>query len=493
LTIAAWSGGRWRRWKNGKGGGRADMNWTVAALIEASQGVLIHGPSDRAVGALVTDTRKLEPGDCFVALVGERFDGHRFVADAAAKGAAAVVVEAGRLKQLPGDAVSVIEVSDSLYALGELARYVRRYYGVPVVGLTGSNGKTSTKEMIARILSQRHVVLKTEGNFNNLVGVPLTLLGLQPYHEIAVVEMGINVFGEMARLVEIAEPTVGIITNIHPAHLEGLESPERILQEKGGLWKALGSRDLAVVNLDDPRLREFAQTVEAFQVTYSMNDPEADVLAGPVVPAGWRSRFTVALGDAAVDLSMSVLGHHQVQNALAAAAVAYGMGEPPEAVAQGLERHQPVKGRMDVSCFQDGTMMVDDSYNANPMSVLSAVEALRSAGGDAGVVAVLGDMKELGEESASIHRDVGRRIGTMGLSRLITLGEMAAEIAEGAREAGMAAAEVSSAASHEEAAELLRRNWPKGAWILVKGSRSMAMERILEGLPGHDRMENRPA
>ncbi len=460
------------------------MEWTVGKLAEAAGGRLLSGNPEEALASVGTDTRMLRPGDAFVALVGERFDGHDFIADALEKGVRAVVAEAGRLKAPVPPDLAVIAVEDTLFALGETARWLRNRFAIPVVGVTGSNGKTSTKEMLASVLGQDAPVLKTQGNFNNLIGVPLTLLGLQREHRAAVVEMGISTPGEMARLAEIVRPTVGVITNIHTAHLEGLNSVDQVCAEKGKLWQALGADGLAVVNMDDPRLMRLAGTIKARRLTYSLADASADVrLAGGVRREGTESLFGIALGAETVPVRLSVLGLHQVQNAVTAAAVAFGLGASPETIARGLALHRPVSQRMQVQPLKDGTILVNDVYNANPASMKAALEAVAGVRDGKPFLAVLGEMRELGEESAALHWEVGRKAGRVGVTRLITLGRLAAHIAEGAREAGLPADACYHAASHEDAAAKARGDWrPGGGWILVKGSRGMSMERVVKGI-----------
>jgi UDP-N-acetylmuramoyl-tripeptide--D-alanyl-D-alanine ligase len=463
------------------------MHWTVEKLIEATQGQLVQGDPDHALTGISTDTRRVGPGNCFVALTGESHDGHDFVSGAVAKGATALVVSRSKEALDPSVpvTVSIVRVSDTLLALGELARFYRLRHSIPVVGITGSNGKTSTKEMLAAILGLNRTVLKNQGNFNNLIGVPLTLLSLGAEHQVAVVEMGINVPGEMARLVEISDATVGLITNIHPAHLEGLHSMERILEEKSKLWAALDPEDLAVINIDDDRLSKCLPDVKARVVTYSSERRAAQVrLAGDVEIDGGVSSFKLALGEETVSVRLPVLGRHQVHNAVAAAAVAWGMGESPESIAQGLCGYEPVRQRMQMHRLSDGRVIIDDTYNANPRSMIAAVQAVRAACHGKPVVAVLGEMRELGPESGSLHRAVGREVGKLGITQLITLGELGREISAGARDAGMAPSACVHAKTHAEVVAWLREHCLEKAWIVVKGSRGMTMERVVEAMTG---------
>ena len=303
------------------------MNWTIAEIVEATRGRLTRGNLHSEALRINTDSRQAARGDCFVALAGENFDGHDFLDATVTRGASALVVREGSGFAAATTDVAIIEVPDTLYALGHLACFHRRRYRLPVVGISGSNGKTSSKEMLARILEQDRNVLKNQGNFNNLVGVPFTLLELNPQHQVAVVEMGINVPGEMARLVEISRPTMGLITNIQPAHLEGLKSADAILEEKGRLLQSLGSEGIAIINLDDERLPDFANSLAARKITYSVADQSAAVhVTGKVHLDDRGSSFQLALGEENVDVFLPVLGMHQARNAVAAAAAAYGLG-----------------------------------------------------------------------------------------------------------------------------------------------------------------------
>lgn len=459
-------------------------HWTAAELAGASGGEILFGNPDARIGAISTDTRRIAPGDCFIALAGETHDGHAFVADALSKGAGAAVVSEWS-GGAPAAQSVVIRVRDTLRALGEIARFHRLRFDIPVVAVSGSNGKTSTKEMAAAILGRSRKVLKNRGNFNNLIGLPLTLLELSAGHDIAIVEMGINVPGEMDRLARIGSPTVGIITNVHPAHLEGLESLDRIMEEKGKLWRALGTDGLAVVNLDDPRLARFAETLETRRITFSAVNPAADVsVASPVLVTEGQTRFSIRFRDAEIPVTLPAMGAHHARNALAAAAAALGTGATAEDVRAGLAAFEPVGQRMQCLRLRNGSVVVDDTYNANPGSLMAAVEAVRAACGGKPFAAVLGEMRELGPESASLHFDAGKRIGAAKPSLLVALGQMGSEILRGAQAAGMDASLCFHAQTHAEAVAFLRERIPEQAWVLVKGSRAMGMERVVEGLTG---------
>jgi len=455
---------------------------TVATLAEAAGGRILFGDPGAQVRAISTDTREIAAGDCFIALPGENHDGHLFVADAVRKGAGAVIVS--KNVDLPPEAsAAVIVVGDTLYALGELARRHRMSFDIPLVAVSGSNGKTSTKEMVAAILSRTRKVLKNKGNYNNLIGLPLTLLDLSEEHSVAVVEMGINVPGEMERLAQIGSPTSAVITNIHPAHLLGLGSIEQIMEEKGKLWKALDTDGIAVVNLDDPMLSNFAEQIPARKITFSLRNGAADVsVCSKIAVSRGSTSFRINAGGFEIPVALPVMGVHYAQNALAATAAALSVGATAGEVGAGLAGCAPVPQRMNCLKLADGSVLVDDTYNANPRSMIAAVEAVLAASAGRPFVAVLGEMRELGPDSPSLHFEVGKRVGAAKPSRLIVLGALGVELLRGAQAAGLDESLCFQAADHAEAADFLRRVAPRGAWILVKGSRGMTMEKVVQAM-----------
>ncbi len=464
--------------------------WTLAEMVEAVHGEVMGISPKEPLGRVVTDTRTLLPRDVFVALRGERFDGHDFVEQAVERGASAVVVHALGGPERVKDRAAVVVVSDTLRALGDLARWVRRRFSAPVIGITGSNGKTSTKEMTASILSRRFKILKSPGNFNNLIGVPLTLLELTADHQAAVIEMGINVVGEMERLASIAQPTVGIITNIHPAHLEGLGSVHTILSEKGKLWEALGENGTAVVNADDEHLASFARTLKCRSVRYSAVGTSAEFFVdGPVAVFAGESSFRLATPSGVAPIRLQAMGTHHVRNALAAAAAAHVLGFSLEEIRSGLEAYRPVKQRMNVVVLEDGVSLVDDTYNANPASMAEAFRAVKAAAQGKPLALVLGEMRELGEASSRWHRWVGEQAAATEPSLLVALGAHAADLLEGARSAGLSSNRCFLVSDHEEAAGVVLRRLQPSQWVLVKGSRGMTMERVVEKIMAEKGMQ----
>jgi UDP-N-acetylmuramoyl-tripeptide--D-alanyl-D-alanine ligase len=287
----------------------------------------------------------------------------------------------------------------------------------------------------------------------------------------------------MERLARIGSPDAGVITNVHPAHLQGLESLDRIVEEKGGLWKSLSPDGLAVVNLDDPRLSKFATGIKARKITWSLKDSSADVHPeGPIAVSEGKTSFSIAFGGAEIPVTLRIMGRHHAQNALAAAAAALGMGASPEEVRAGLAAYTPINQRMQCVRLANGCVVIDDTYNANPGSLLAAVEAVIAACTGKPFVAVLGEMRELGPDSAALHFEVGKKIGAAKPSALVTLGQLGIEIEKGAVAAGLDASRCFHAQDHADAVAYLGKNLPECSWVLVKGSRAMAMERIVEGI-----------
>ncbi|WP_448382785.1 UDP-N-acetylmuramoyl-tripeptide--D-alanyl-D-alanine ligase [Desulfosoma sp.] len=455
--------------------------WTLSGIAEAVRGEVLGTSFQGPLARIVTDTRILAPHDVFVALKGERFDGHDFVEEAVRRGASAVIIHGRPWAERVKDRAAVIVVNDTLQALGDLARSVRERFSLPVIGITGSNGKTSTKEMTASILSRKLKILKNPGNFNNLIGVPLTLLELTADHEAAVIEMGINVVGEMERLVSMAQPTVGIITNIHPAHLEGLGSIDTILSEKGKLWESLPENGTAVVNADDDRLASAARRLQIRCIRYSAAGRSADFgLDGPVAVFPGESRFRLVSPSGIVPVRLQAMGTHHVANALAAAAAAHVLGFSLEEIRVGLEAYRPVKQRMTILELDDGVILVDDTYNANPGSMAEAFRAVKAAAQGKPLALILGEMRELGEASSRWHRWVGEQAAAADPAFLVGLGAHAAHIVEGARSAGLSAHRCFLVADHEEAARVVLQRLEPAHWVLVKGSRGMTMERVVE-------------
>jgi len=460
------------------------------------QGTLRQGAAQASFDSVSIDTRTLEPGALFIAIAGPHHDAHAFLADAVAAGAAGLVIARGRA--LPGalDAARVvIEVDDTTRALGALATGHRSRFDGPVVAITGSNGKTSTKEMCAAILSVAAPCLKTSGNLNNEFGLPLTLLRRDASDRSVVVELGMNHRGEIARLADIARPDVGVITNIGTAHIEYLGSREEIAREKGDLLAQLPADGVAVVGSDDPLALAQAARSPARTLRFGRG-ADAEVRAEHVRSVEGRGfRFALCAPEGRIDAEVAGLGDTAIDNALAAAAAALAAGARLEALAEGLARYRPVSGRLEPLALPRGGVLINDSYNANPQSmevalrVLAAGERAAASGRAAnGVqrIAVLGDMGELGDSGAEAHRETGRLAAQLGIDHVFAIGERAELVAEGARSEGMQPGHVHVARDWKEASEAVRARLGGRDRVLIKGSRSMHMERIVEALVAQD-------
>ena len=496
-----------------------DALFTADEILSATGGRLMRGHPSQVVSGISIDSRTIKAGELFIALKGERFDGHRFIYEALGRGACGVLVNVSS-HRIPKTAEEesllrdkiLIGVTDALAALQGLSRSHRRRWALPVVAVTGSNGKTTTKEMAAGILAGRYVTLKNEGNINNQIGVPLTLLRLTPGHQAAVLEMGISRPGELRRLCEIALPQVGLITNIGPAHLETLGSLDAVAAAKAELLEALSpSEGVAILNRDDSFFPYLRSRAPGRVVTFGLN-PEADILIEDLREDGSRvvmtlsgrpsvfgiarsrekSRRASGGGEAAnkpptqsdrarVQIHLPVIGRYNALNAAAAAAVGWVLGCELEEARRGLEDFRPVAMRSELIPWE-GRTILNDAYNANPASMLAALETLSRFPAQGRRIAVLGDMLELGEDAAEAHRRIGRAAVSSGVGFLIAMGGRAAEIADGARVSGMSRDHVAVCREPSEAAQILSRTAVNGDVILIKGSRGMRMERILDHL-----------
>ena len=433
-----------------------------------------NGRGKRLVTSLSTDSRTVQPGELFVALRGENFDGHKFVNDAFLRGAAGAIVETNWAGK-PSPDFSLLRVSDTLAAYQQIAAHYRRSLGVKVVAITGSNGKTSTKDFTASVLAHRFRVAKTEGNFNNHVGLPRTILEATARDQIGVWEIGMNHPGEIAPLAELARPDVAIITNVGVAHLEFMGTREAIAREKGDLAAAVPASGTVILNRGD----EFADVIAqrtAGRVIFAGVE-RGEIQAREIVQTAEGAEFTVLEGAHRCHTVLPVPGMHMVQNALLAIAAGRVFGLSLEECAAGLAAAPITQARLQIKNI-GGVQFIDDSYNANPDSTKAALRTLAELETDGERIAVLGQMAELGAESARGHREVGEVAASLGIDRLISLGKGSAEIARAARAAGLTNSR--TLASAEEAAELLCTTAHPGDLVLVKGSRSARTERVLE-------------
>jgi len=450
-------------------------------ILEATDGTLLRGAADTVFEAVSTNTREPQAGKLFIPLKGQRFDGHDFIAAAVKNGATGLLIregEEGRLGEITGN-VAVIRVLDTLLALGAVARFWRKKFNIPVAAITGSAGKTTVKEMTACIMGLIKNTLKTEGNFNNLVGLPLTLLRLRDGHEAAILEMGTNTPGEIARLSRIAIPEVGLIANIGPAHLEGLKSVDMVREEKGELFRNLPEHGIAVVNGDDEAVLMLAGRRRGKKVTYGLTG-DADVTAKEVEGSQTSMSFILRIGGDREKVNMAVAGTHNLMNALAAAATSWALGADPVIIRQGLQAYKPIPSRMEILRLKNGAFLIDDTYNANPLSVREALTALRGLRGERNGTVILGDMLELGDRAEELHEEIGGILAATGVENIFLKGVFSRITAAGARKKGIPAERIFFPSTDEEIIDHLLGSLGKGDWVLVKGSRAMRMEEIVK-------------
>ncbi len=446
------------------------IDWSLERIAAATGGRLLG--ADLEVAGLSTDTRSVGPGQIFVALRGERFDAHDFLATALAAGAAGLLVsDASRVPA----GVSAVVVDDTRIALGSLAAAWRRQFTLPVIAVTGSNGKTTTKEMIAAILKAAHgdAVLATRGNLNNDIGLPLTLLGLEPGHRAAVIELGMNHPGEIAYLAPLGAPTVAVITNAQRAHLEGMGILDEVAREKGSLFNGLPADGIAVVNADDAYAEYWREMAGGRAVHTFALDHDARV-RGSVRQHGLDQILRLATPEGEAEIVLAVAGRHNARNAVAAAAACLAAGIPLSAVGVGLAVFAGVKGRLQRRPGQAGAVLLDDSYNANPDSVRAGIDVLASTIGRK--ILVLGDMGEIGSASAQYHDEVGGYAKSQGIDRLYTLGESAQLAAHNFGDGGQSFRHV------EDLVAALLPALNPDTTVLVKGSRFMKMERVADAI-----------
>jgi UDP-N-acetylmuramoyl-tripeptide--D-alanyl-D-alanine ligase len=452
----------------------------AADIAAAVQGNIISGPKDAIIDRVSLDTRTLEPGSLFIPLRGERFDGHDFLHQAAEKGARAALVDREGEYHFPG--VTVIRVKDTLEAFHSLALWYRNKFDADFVAVTGSTGKTTTKNIIAEVLRSKYNVLKSEGNFNNQVGLPATIMRLDESHRAAVVEMGMSGYGEIRALMKIVRPKVSVVTNIGMSHIERLGSREGILRAKMEIFEGMDQNPTAVVNADDPLLCQGVKSLKAATVYYGVD--AGDYRASDIRSRGEKgTSYTLLAEGKSFEVTLPLPGRHNVYNSLAAVAVGrvFNIGFPD--IIKALRGLKGEKMRLSIQTSPGGVKVINDAYNASPDSMKSALEVLRDAKGDR-KIAVLSDMLEMGDFAEEGHALVGTYAAESGVDILITVGDYSRYIACRAKERGMDLSSVYHFESKREAAQLLDGLLKKGDVVLVKGSRGMRMEelasRILE-------------
>jgi len=458
------------------------LEWTVADCIDATGGEVLGPETGIRFDGICIDSRRTAPRDLFVAIKGETHDGHRFADDVVRKGGRGLLLARASLPELPWaqwieKKVVCIVVDDTIDALGLLAAYHRNRNNVSVVAITGSNGKTTTRQMTAAVVSQRFPTLSTRKNFNNNIGLPLTLLELRPGHRWAVVELGMNAPGEIAALAGICRPNIGVITNVAPAHLEGVGSIEGVMHAKGELLDKIDSDGTAVLNADDPLVLRLAQKSNREVLLFGVA-AQADIRAEAIDASARDSRFDLVLPGDRVRIVLKIPGAFMLSNALAAAAAGVKIGLAPAEIKAGLENFVPAESRLNILTTQTGIHVIDDTYNANPGSMAAALATLKTLRRQQRAFFVTGDMRELGQHSEVLHRELGALCTRSGIDGLFVTGDFAPVVARGARETGMDARAIVTGAK-DELLYALRRTLKPGDWVLVKGSRAMAMEDVV--------------
>lgn len=461
------------------------MQWRVDDIVQATGGRLLFGDEAQTFNSVGIDSRQLDPGMLFVAICGLNHDGHAFIEQVVSQGVCGIVVQSDHSAALDQEVlinsgIACVAVKDTTRALGALAAYQRDRHKIPVVAITGSNGKTTTRQMTALVMRQGYNTLATQGNLNNEIGLPLTLFHLADEHQAAVVELGMNHMGEIDRLGAICQPTIGVITNVGPAHLEFLGSLEGVAQAKGELLAHIHSQGHAVLNLDDPLVAAMAHRAKCKVLFFGMA-ADAQIRAEAIQESGRGTCFELCLPAEKVTVQLQTTGRFMVSNALAAAASGHLAGLKAAQIKTGLETFRPVKGRLSIKELPNGVHVIDDTYNANPASMAAALDALAAMKGDGRAFAVVGDMLELGSQAGELHRQVGQKAAQVGIYKLYAHGEYGESVLTGARDRGITGSHL-VAGRKTDIAEDLIQHLQAGDWVFVKGSRGMAMEKVVDAI-----------
>ena len=461
------------------------MILNVRQVTEATGGVLQYGSYDTTCSGISIDSRTTCQGDLFIAIIGASHDGHRHAQDGVRRGQKGVIINKAAKLDLPHDqwhqhGFFCVTVEDTTRALGDLAAYQLKRAKLPVVAITGSNGKTTTRRMTMAVMEQKFSVLGPKGNFNNEIGLPLTLLGCRTDHTLAVLELGMNHFGEIRRLAEICKPDIGVITNVGPAHLKGVGSLEGVVQAKGELLEHVKPNGTVVLNADDVYLGHLAENCKHKMLFFGFGK-KADVRAEKVEYGPQHTSFILKLPHAEKEVTLHAPGRFMVTNALAAAAGGYLMGLTPGQIVAGLEGYQSQKGRLDISVTTFGINLIDDTYNANPASMTAALELLSQIKSKNRGIFVCGDMFELGQKAEMLHHDLGITAAKTGVDRLYATGQYAFAVAKGAHAEGLKTERI-LIGTKTKIISALATQLQTDDWVLVKGSRAMAMETVSESI-----------
>jgi len=463
-------------------------NCKIRELIKAVSGKIIQGNQDCLISRISIDSRTLIPGDLFFAIIGPSFDGHDFIIEAFNKGAVGAVVCKSVSSLLQNEEIDknkvIIEVKDTLSALQDWSKHYKDKFKTFNICVTGSNGKTTTKEIIAHILSQEFPLLKTSGNYNNEIGIPLTLLQLNKSHKILVVEMGMRGLGEIKTLTNFIPPDLAVITNIGEAHIGLLGSKDNIFKAKSELLQSLDKDGKAIINRDDPYYFKMLEIVKDKKVYTFGIENRSDIMARNIRMVSDKGmRFSLEVQNSkSREIYFPLLGRHNIYNAIAASAVAFTLGIELDLIERGLSSFKSLDMHMRLSDFFNDIKILNDSYNASPISVKSALETLTEVAQSNRKIVILGDMLELGEKTAFYHREIGKKVAKLFIDILITVGQGGKIIAQSSKEEGMAEERVFSFEKNEKRilAKKLLNLTKSGDFILLKGSREMKMEEILE-------------
>lgn len=454
------------------------VSFSCAELLTAVGGQLLWGSLDKVFTGVTTDSRKVATDNLFIPLVGEKFDGHDYITQCFNSGASICLTQ----KPVPQvENCTAVLVTDTGKALKDIATWHRNKYNIPVIGITGSVGKTSTKDMIACVLAEKFDVLKTQGNFNNEIGLPLTLLNLEQHHKAAVIEMGMSGFGEISRLTAVAQPQVAVITNIGVSHIEKLGSQQGILQAKLEILEGLKPGGLVVLNGDDAFLKEQSGKL-GFRTVYYGLDETLDYAATDYQSLGEAgTTFNISLEGVSYKVKVPVPGIHNVYNSLAAIAVGREMGMPMETIINGIAEYSPGNMRQNIITYR-GIKIINDAYNASPQSMQAAISVLEELSAKTRGIAVLGDMLEMGAMAKELHYSVGNFIKDRNIKYLITVGKDSKNITEAVVQSGNSNITLQHFDTNAEVLEYIIKILKSGDYILIKGSRGMKMEQIAEGI-----------
>lgn len=446
-------------------------------------GKLLQGSAAKAFRGVSINSRTIEKEELFVCIQGENFDGHNFLGEAINKGAAGIILSDP--VHLSGNMISggnspfVIQSQNTLRALQDLAGYQRTRFPFQVVAVTGTNGKSTTKEMIASIIETKYKTLKTQGNLNNHIGLPLTLLARKPEHEVGVLEMGMSAAGEIKRLAEIAKPDIGVITNISVGHLDQLKTIKDVQAAKGELFDAITKEGTAIVNADDPLVLELAKSLRVKKITYGI-EQSSDVQASNIQNEGSSGfTFTAKVFNQKISVKLSQIGYCNIYNALAALATGHSLGISGKDMSRGLENYQQIPQRNE-QIHYEGVTLINDAYNANPQSMREALKTLSEFNTQGKRFLIIGDMLELGLLSESAHHELGQEIILSNVDHLVTVGPLASLVAESAKKNPRHPLQIGKFNTHAEAVSYLLRNVEKGDCLLIKGSRGTKMENIIQ-------------